>query len=173
MRMHSAPFLLAPLTLSLVVAPLVAQRPSALARAQTMVADSTVLALLSRGDQLEIALSQAALPTLRDSATRAFAQRTVDAHAAHLNATWVIADRLHLPVAPKVVPGPESAGLNDSLYIESVVTRHRHLLSQLSFDPSGLRDERLRQHVAESRRQLESHLDEALAIRRRWVAAAP
>ena len=91
---------------------------------------------------------------------------TLDEHTVHLTAATAIAERLGLPVEPRVVPGSEAAGLTDSMYVAEAVSRHRAILAQLPADGTRVGDAQLQRLLRDSRRALERHLEEGLEVQR-------
>ena len=84
--------------------------------------DRALLTTLTKADRDEVLMARAALPTLQDAEVKRFAQRMIDDHSAHLNATTTIATRLNFAPAPEITPGGETAPTTDASYVGAMVT---------------------------------------------------
>jgi putative membrane protein len=135
--------------------------------------ERTLIITLTKADRDEVLMARAALPTLQDADVKRYAQRMIDDHTAHLTAINVIAARLRLLPAPDTTRGGEPAATTDTGYINAMVAGHQQLLGQLPADASGVQDQGLRQNLAETRRTVQAHLDEAIRIKARLAGRAP
>lgn len=156
-------------------ASVIAQTPAATTTTTTppSAADHRLVTTFTKVDRDEVLMARAALPTLQDAEVKRYAQRMIDDHTAHLASTTAIGARLQVPQAAEVTPGGEAAPTTDADYLTAMVTGHQQLLSQLPADPSTIQDPALRQLLADTRRTVQGHLDDAIRIKARLSGRAP
>lgn len=135
--------------------------------------DRALIATLTTADRDQVLMARAALPTLQDAELKRYAQKMIDDHTAHLNATSAIATRLVIPPEAETTPGGQAAATTDAAYVAAMVTEHQQLLSQLPADGNTIQDSALRQLLTDTRTAVRTHLDEATRIKTRLAGRAP